>query len=395
MAPRILFPFVGDVVGGSHLSALMLIEGLNARGFEPVILLHQQDGPLAGHLRQRGLPFLHLDAPILAPLYSRSHHDAGPTGYATRTLPRLIRCLHRERIDIVHSNDGRMHLTWALPARLSGRPLIWHHRGAPDASGVNRIAPFLASRILSVSHFSLPAKPIRSVAHKVEVLRSPFAFPRPRPAPDVARQMICREIAVPPDTALLGWFGLLNRRKRPDHFVRALAEIMRLARPRSVVGLIFGQPEHSADGLDENCRKIAADLGIAANLFFMGHRTPPENWMAGLDALLVTAVDEPFGRTLIEAMDLGIPVIATASGGNSEAIVPGETGFLVPVDDPSAFAEPMLRMLTEPGLADQVRARARIAVQSGFDTDRHIDRVCEIYASLLNRRGAEASNARA
>jgi glycosyltransferase involved in cell wall biosynthesis len=58
-------------------------------------------------------------------------------------------------------------------------------------------------------------------------------------------------------------------------------------------------------------------------------------------------VDEPFGRTLIEAMLLGTVVVAAASGGNPEAIRDGVTGHLVPADDAVAFAERTLGLLAD------------------------------------------------
>lgn len=110
--------------------------------------------------------------------------------------------------------------------------------------------------------------------------------------------------------------------------------------------------------------------------------------MVGLDALLITAIDEPFGRTLIEAMDLGVPVVATASGGNTEAIIDNQTGFLVPPDTPLAFAEPVARLISEPDLRTKITANACAAVQHGFGTERHVTRVCEIYRSVLNQQPA-------
>src|SRR3546814_9209528 len=70
--------------------------------------------------------------------------------------------------------------------------------------------------------------------------------------------------------------------------------------------------------------------------------------MAACDALLVTAVDEPFGRTLIEAMLLETPVIAANSGGNPEAIEDGENGLIVPPDDPESFADAALALIDDP-----------------------------------------------
>src|SRR5688572_23311361 len=117
MAIRVLFPFVGDTFGGSHISALQLIDALDRDRVQPGILLHR-DGELAQRLRDSGRDFvLWQEGGILAPRYSRDRQDVGPLGYVGRALPAMRRYLRKEAIDIVHTNDGRMHVTWAAPAR--------------------------------------------------------------------------------------------------------------------------------------------------------------------------------------------------------------------------------------------------------------------------------------
>ncbi|MCZ0960633.1 glycosyltransferase family 4 protein [Paracoccus benzoatiresistens] len=384
MAIRVLFPFVGDTFGGSHISALQLIDALDRDRVQPGILLHR-DGELAQRLRDSGRDFvLWQEGGILAPRYSRDRQDVGPLGYVGRALPAMRRYLRKEAIDIVHTNDGRMHVTWAAPARLAGCRLVWHHRGDPTAFGVNRIAPLLADRILTVSRFAMPSRPLRDVSGRVEVVRSPFDLPSRTPDRAASRAMLLSELGLPADTLILGWMGILNRRKRPDHFVRAVAAIAaRLDRP--VAGLIFGRPENPQDPLDRACRDLAESLGIADRIHLMGFRSPADRYLAGLDALLITALSEPFGRTLIEAMHVGTPVVATDHGGNPEAITDNRTGFLVDPGPPEAFADPVLRLARDPDLARTITSSARQDVRASYGVDTHVRRVSAIYHDIAHQ----------
>src|SRR3546814_20713964 len=70
-------------------------------------------------------------------------------------------------------------------------------------------------------------------------------------------------------------------------------------------------------------------LKLGEHVRFMGWRTPGVRWIAACDMLMVPAIDEPFGRTLIEAMLVGTPIVATRSGGNIEAFRDGAIGQLV------------------------------------------------------------------
>ncbi|RYG97302.1 MAG: glycosyltransferase, partial [Alphaproteobacteria bacterium] len=107
------------------------------------------------------------------------------------------------------------------------------------------------------------------------------------------------------------------------------------------------------------------------------------------DILLVTAVNEPFGRTLIEAMQLGTPVIATDHGGNKEAIDHGRTGFLVQPENPSAFVEPMKTLLTNRAEWSRISETARTSALAGYSVVRHVDSIVNIYRQLAGRSNSE------
>jgi glycosyltransferase involved in cell wall biosynthesis len=115
----------------------------------------------------------------------------------------------------------------------------------------------------------------------------------------------------------------------------------------------------------------------------MGFRSPVAPFMSAVDALLVPAVNEPFGRTLIEAMLLGTPVIATNHGGNPEAINDGDNGYLVPPEEPEAFVAPLHRLLTDPVEWNRISVTARCQALDHYGVDAHIDGVTNIYDRMV------------
>ena len=372
-APRpatILFPLAGGLVGGSHFSALALIDALDRDQFRPCVMLHQGTGALAELLEQRGQPF------ELVPqaLTSLAVTDL------LRTLPARVRFLRQRGIAIVHTNEGAMHAAWGPAARFAGARLLWHHRGHPRARGLRYLAPLFADRVVAVSHFAAPPPGLLSAAGKTLVIRSPFdAVP---PVLDRAANAAARrtELGVGTDTVLLGFFGHLAARKRPLVFVEAVAELRRHRPSLPVLGVMFGGTLDA--GLDDAVRALAARLGVADAIRLMGFRQPIAPWLAACDANVVTAVDEPFGRTLIEAMLLGTPVIAAASGGSIEAIDDGFTGLLVPPDDPQAFAAAVLQCLL-PGCGAKLAAAAMREARAAFGVAGHASAVSAVYHQLL------------
>ena len=144
----------------------------------------------------------------------------------------------------------------------------------------------------------------------------------------------------------------------------------------------MGAAELPDDPVLAELERLAAQLGIGRQLHLLGHVSPIEPVLAGLDSLWVTALAEPFGRTLVEAMHLGTPVIATASGGNPEAIRNGVTGFLVDPDDPAAFTAPMRQLLEQPDEAARIAAAARIGLER-YGTPEHLRHMQQLYSDLL------------
>ncbi|WP_046117645.1 glycosyltransferase family 4 protein [Ensifer aridi] len=377
--PVVCFPFIGDLIGGSHMSALGLIRNIPRSQFTPLVVLHHTDGPVADLFRREGIDF------EAAPVSNRLKRADARNGTAVlnvaRTLPALVKFLRAKNATIVHTNDGRTHLVWGFAARLAGSKHLWHHRGDTSSFGLRRVAPWLPNRVVAVSKFASPRPGLFSAAGKCSVVHSPFDVMKMISVErQDARKMVLAEIGCPPETKLLGYVGTLVDRKRPILFVEALAALRRLAPEIKFAGLFFG---NALNGLDDAARSRAKALGVADCIHFMGFRYPGEPWIAGLDALLVTAVNEPLGRTLVEAMLLGTPVIATDSGGNPEVVEDGETGMLVRPDDPDEFAKACLALFNNSAYHDHMVETARIEARVRFSVERHVHAITSVYEELI------------
>lgn len=377
---RVGFPFVGDSLGGSHMSALLLIEGLEGSGYDPVIVVHEE-GPLTDHLAGRGLPF------ELLPLSGYAGETPKATAIAAgmlRALPRLAGFLRRHRIDIVHGNDFRTNLTWSAAAKLTGRPFVWHQRALPYSSSPRwRTVNLLADHVIHISDAVTRAMPAagRTPASTVP---NPVAPPRETLPRQAAKAAVARELGFDPSARVIGLVGRLVKLKRADTFVMASARLARRLAGVSFAFVLLGQDE---DGLVSDLRDLALSEGIGNEVYFAGFRNPIEEWLGGMDVLMATSEREGFGRTLIEAMALGTPVIAAAAAGHLEIIEHERTGLLVPPNDVDAFAAAGHRILAEPGLADRLADAGRARALELYSVDRHVRDIASVYDSLASRAG--------
>lgn len=373
---RICFPFSGDSVGGSHVSVLGLIRHLDPECYQAVIVPEVAGGRIAqvfANLHQMADPVARPRSFVPGEAFGASKFIGTLSGIWPRV--RFLRCQH---FDIVHINDGRTSANWAVAARLAGARLVWHHRGDPGALGLRLAAPLLADRVLTVSSFSLPPRGIWSAADKAEVVHSPFdtEVTVDRAA---ARGALVRELGVPPETIILGYFGSFVPRKRPLLFVDAVT-LLRTMTDVPVIGLMFGEARVST--MDQALHRRIHLSGAADHVQVMGYRTPGSFWIGACDQLVVPAIGEPFGRTLVEAMLVGTPIVAARSGGNIEALR-GDIGILVAPDDADALAAGCLQLIRDPGLARTIAKHASEDARHRFSEAHHRDQVVAVYDRLV------------
>lgn len=369
----VAFPFVGDSVGGSHMSALHLIRNLDREKYQPLVMLHRADGPAAALFEKEKIPY------EMAPVSRFLEGGPGDVLFLLRDLRRMQNFLRRRSVRLLHTNDGRMHVTWQLAGRLAGVKCLWHHRGNPDAFGLCNMANWTADHVVAVSRFSSP-KGRHWSEKNCSVVHSPFDIERISADRTASRRMLIDELGCPEDTVLIGYFGALVERKRPVTFAEITAALARRAAPRPVRGALFGE---DYGGLADAVRRRASELGAADIVRLMGFHYPPTPWMAACDILMVPAVKEPLGRTLVEAMLLGTAVIAADSGGSPEAIDDGRTGFIVPSDQPEAFAERAGQLMENPALLQRITEQARSEATRRFGLDVHVESITRIYEQII------------
>lgn len=378
MPINVCFPYVGRELGGSHISSLGLIQNLDRSRYLPTVLLQYLDGPVFELFKDHTIDVKL--APQSAALPFTKTFNVFSTFQATSSSYALSRFLNRNNFAIVHTNDGRTHATWAPPTKLAGRKLCWHHRGNPDARGLRFVAPFLADCVVSVSKFASPKPAVISAASKNHVVHSPFNIEIEEDA-NAARQQIIADLNCDPSAKFVGYFGAFIERKRPVLFVDAIAEAIKAAPATKIYGLMFGE----AYDTGERVLQRAKDLGIEENIKLMGFRSPGSFWLAGCDAMLVPAINEPFGRTLIEAMLVGTPIIAADSGGTPEAIRHNETGLLTEPDNPVALGAETANVLTNPELKSRLISAAKIDARGRFGEKHHADAIMNLYDNLLGK----------
>jgi glycosyltransferase involved in cell wall biosynthesis len=382
----ILFLHTTSEIGGSDVSLVRLVEGLDRNRYAIIVAL-PSDGPLVGRLKSAGARVEIM--PVLLKLTSR--RGAGFLLRFAINYPRAVRALvsliRREHVSIVHTNTIH-NLYGVSAARVAGVPHVWHFREIVWQSGLLRrlelwMARRWSTRIIVTSN-AIASMYGDKARWPVQLVRVPNGVETGRFMPgDGAR--VRRELDVQPDQVLIGIVCRLDPWKGVDDFLEAAALVA--ARDRRAIFAVVGGPIIGQESYESALHEKARALGIADRVRFTSWRYGPSEMPdvhRALDILVLASREpEPFGLVVLEAMSTGKPVIATAHGGPLDIIEDGRSGELVPPGDTQAMADAMLALVNDPARRARVGALARARVAAHYTAEQYVAGVDAVYRELV------------
>lgn len=356
-----------DPIGGGEVSLLKLLEALDRREFRPLVVV-PAEGSIARRCRDLRIPVHAVDLPspkrlrILSMLRS------------VRTLTRLLRA---EQVHLVHANGSRAMIYGGLAARLTAVPCLWHVRVAERDPLLDPFLRSLAQAIVVNSEavrnrFPQSAQPKTRVIYNGVDLEE--FHPRP-PSPQITH-----ELRLTPEEPVVGIVGRLVPFKGHRTFLDAAA-LLRKKQPETRYLIVGDGP------LRASLEEYARSLHLTDRCLFTGHRDDIPDLLSTMDVFVLSSLFEHFGRVVIEALAMKLPVVATEAGGIPEIIRSGENGLLVTPEDPRALADAVLTLLENPALRERLTQAGYRTVTERFPLVRHAREMEKCYRALVGRTG--------
>ncbi len=366
-------------MSGAEASLRSLLWGLRRSDapIDPLVAL-PGDGPFTSLLRDEGWSV------TLAPL-RRLHRPRGLIDtmasllHVLQTSPHICRLAQGANAKIIHSNSTTAHLVGGLAGEKIARPALWHCR---DLVSLGKMAPQLAAKatkIIAISQCVADSLERDGVPHdKIRVIFNGLDPDEWRPRD---RSVVRELLAIPDDAFVFGVIGQLVPWKNHRAFIEAAAQLVQdeaCSHARFVIigGDLWGEQQPYIKELRDEVKKAE----LAGRFNFVPHQTDGADAMAALDCLVHPALDEPFGRVVMEAMAMGKPVIAMNENGPREIVRSEEDGLLVA---PEKLAEAMKRILLDAGLREHLSHNARPSIESRFHIADHTSKMLELYGELL------------
>lgn len=356
--------------GGAELRMVALLERMNRERFHTQVVCIKDPGPVAPLLEKIGIKVHHL------PVKSRW----SPLG-----LYRLRALMRREKIDIAHTHMYAAGVSGTAAARLARVPVVishfhnvdmWENPGQVKME--KRMEPY-RDRILAVSEEVRqdyirqtkvnPAK-VQTVYNGVEVEKFDIT---------IDREAKRKELGLNHQDKVVGMVSRLVPQKAPEDMLhiakRVIEEFPQVKFMYVGGGDLFLQLERQAK-----------DMGLADKIILLGKRQDVPQLLKIMDISLLTSLKEGFSNTILESMAAGLPVVATTVGGNAEAVVEGETGYLCAPGDIEGLSAVVLQLLKEPQRAKEMGEKGRQRVKTVFSLEKMVKDMEGLYEELVREK---------
>lgn len=370
--PRILFVTKKLVMGGAERHLAQLLPALLSRGFPVELFVLERGGELETELEKAGV--------TISGLPCRS----GRLMHLLTAALELYRRIRQTRPDILHFFLPEPYLVGAAVAALAGhctsimsrRSLAHYQRNHPWFGRIERLLHRRMTALLGNSQ-AVVDELIAEGADRRKTGLIHNGVNLPATADEGARAVQRAALNILDKAFVMAIVANLFHYKGHADLFDALGKIAsQLPQPWRLV--VIGRDEGEGPAL----RAQAERLRIADNILWLGERRDVEAILPVADVALLVSHQEGFSNALIEAMGQGLPVIATAVGGNLDAVVDGESGLLVPPKEPAALGAAIVALASDNVKRTAMGRAARERTLAMFSQDACIARYDRLYRGL-------------
>ncbi len=359
---KVLFASACSAYTGAEESLLHLVRFLDRGAVAPLSLI-SLEGKLTNELRRHGVG---VECPNFD--FSRPNTDSFIYGLAA---------LRKLRPSILHCN-GPVGTPLINAAKAIDLPIVQHVRLHDFSALQDQVIQ--ADALICVSDFVFKRLRALEIEEKrIYRVYNPIDLARFRPR-CLDKGQARRACGLPEPAEIILLVSRISPEKRIETGIRAFQEVHR-NRSSSllvIVGEDFGEVLYS-----DSLKQMVRELGLKDHVRFAGFVHDIRLVMAAADVLMLCSVNEPLARCTLEAMAMGVPVVAANSGGTPEIVVDGETGFLVPPGSPLATAQAVLNVLLGREHLEPMIEAARRKVEGQHAPETHARTIMDIYERVV------------
>ncbi len=365
----------GDRWAGAEVQVATLLAALARIDDVSVSAIVLNPGRLVEELRSSGIDVL---------VVPESEHGFGPI------LRRVVGFVHQGGFHILHSHRYKENLLASIAGWRCGTVVIHTQHGLPEPfTGLRYLKQRLIMRLDRVLT-RVATDRVISVSHEMHGRLAPtigeerlVTIPNGLNCRNVHSKLTQREakarLGFGPDDVLVGTAARIEPVKRLDLLIAAAKH---LAQHEPKVRVVI-----AGEGSDlSRLRSLASSSAVGNRICFLGHRDDVHDVLRALDVFVMCSDHEGLPMALLEALYLGVPVVARAVGGVTEVLEGGTCGVLVSSADPKSLAEACMRVLSDSDLRSNLQRRGPECVLRDYSIEANAAKVATLYRSMAGRR---------
>jgi glycosyltransferase involved in cell wall biosynthesis len=372
----VIFPVTDLTRDGAQRQLLELVKGLNKERFSPIVLSLNPGGVMEEEFKQ---------VPGLKLICLKRNNRLDVLG----NLLRVARIIRREKANVVQPFLTPATFYGLLAAMVSGTPV----KIVTERASAGRSKTGFGYRLYLKAEDMLSRRADWAVANskagaeflvqrginvaRVKVIYNGLNLDRLTASQESIEQ-VRRRLNVPPGGKVVGMMARMFPQKRHDIFLRAAA-IVSAEIPETRFALVGDGP------LKDSLEALSRELGIASRVTFLGEQRDVAPYVSAFDIATHISEAEGCSNSILEAMALGKPVVATDVGGNRELIDNGETGILVPMDE-NAAAKAIIYLIYDHDAALKIAQKAMNKSLNDFSMTNMVKQYESLCEQALRKR---------
>lgn len=378
---NVLHIYQNSKIGGIQQQILSIVREYDREKFNPIVCCFGPKMELGKEIEKAGIDFVALN---------RKRYNKFSVGI----IVDLYRLMKERNIHVLRTHKYRANLYGRIAGKLAGVPVIVAsehniYRNEKEKRFLrritNKILSIVTDKMVTVS--DAIRKDIlrydRFPPSKIMVLHNGVDTERFKPGTNY-RDMR-RQFAISKDDVVIGFVGRLVINKGLNYLIEAVAL---LKKSFNVKLLIVG------DGsLMEELKKMAKNKGLEESVIFTGMRRDITDILSSIDIFVLSSIKEGFPNSLLEAMAMGKPIVATAIGGIPEIIQHGANGLLVQSADIEGLAAAIKTIIDNPLMAQRIGRAARDFIEKNYSIDATVRKWETLYRQILGQKKLLRRNA--
>ena len=357
-------------IGGIGQYIISLSKALKQKKIE--CLVASSGGELEAELVRLDIRHIRLDM--------NTKFEFGPKVF--RSASRLARIIKDNKIDLVHAHTRVSQVASYLACRRTGIPYIATCHGYFNAKLSRRLFDTWGEKVVAISEavrghlekdFNVDPGRIEVIYNGIDLRR----FSNTYSSDQIARAK--RSLGIQRGD-VVGTMGRLSSVKGQKYLIEAMKEVV--SRSKDARCLIIGSGREGPA-----LQNLAKSLGLEDRVIFTGaaYMDIPL-YLACMDIFVLPSIEEGLGLALLEAMSLGRPCVASATGGIKDIVNDGVNGVLTPVGDSGAIANAILKILNDKALAKNMSSKAIDFVKGRFSIEAMADKMIDLYRRVIRAK---------